>query len=316
MCPLRWTCKSTRRLALELTRQGHKVSHMTVAQLLDESGYSLQGQRKTRQGSDDPDRDAQFRYICKQVKAFQKRGQAVISVDTKKKELVGNFAGTGREHQLKGQPEPTRLHDFPDKELGKVIPYGVYDMTLNEGWVSVGINHDTAQFAVSTIRRWRRRMGRKTYSRAEECLITTDNGDSNGSGSKLWKLELQGLADETGLKIKVCHFPPSTSKWNKIEHRMFCHITENWRGRSLLGHRVIVNLIAYTRTGKDLRSKRDWTPAAHPTRLQVTKAQILTIHIKPSKFHGDWNYTIQPKGKPDKVFVYESLVGAKTNPMI
>ena len=175
--------------------------------------------------------------------------QAVISVDTKKKELVGNFAGTGREHQLKGQPEPTRLHDFPDKELGKVIPYGVYDMTLNEGWVSVGINHDTAQFAVSTIRRWRRRMGRKTYSRAEECLITTDNGDSNGSGSKLWKLELQGLADETGLKIKVCHFPPSTSKWNKIEHRMFCHITENWRGRSLLGHRVIVNLIAHTRTG-------------------------------------------------------------------
>jgi hypothetical protein len=294
---LRWTCKSTRQLAKELTRQGHTISHMRVAELLSELGYSLQGVRKAKEGSKHPDRDAQFRYIHKQVKAFQKRRQPVISVDTKKKELIGDFANAGREYRPKGKPEYVRTHDFIDRDLGKAIPYGVYDLTNNEGWVSVGIDHDTAEFAVSTIRRWWHRMGRRTYPKARELLITADSGGSNASNSRLWKLSLQKLADEIGIGITVCHFPPGTSKWNKIEHRMFCHITENWRGRPLLGLQVVVNLISSTTTTKGLRIKAALDTGEYPTGVKVTKEQMETIHMKPAKFHGDWNYMIEPVQK-------------------
>jgi transposase len=240
--PLLWTCKGTRKLAEALVGQGHRVSHQTVARLLQALGYSLQVNRKTREGASHPDRDAQFQYIAKQVRSFQRRGQPVVSVDTKKKELVGDFKNPGREWQPKGTPEEVRCKDFIDKALGKVAPYGVYDQTLNEGWVSVGIDHDTARFAAETLRRWWLRMGREVYPRATDLLVTADGGGSNGSRSRLWKLALQGVADEIGLRIAVCHFPPGTSKWNKIEHRMFCHITENWRGRPLVSRSVVVNL--------------------------------------------------------------------------
>jgi hypothetical protein len=296
-CPLRWTCKSTRTLAGELNRQGHAVSHTKVGELLDEMGYSLQGQRKTKEGEDHPDRDAQFRYIHKQVKDYQKSRQPVISVDTKKKELIGDFANRGREYQPKGKPEQVRMHDFVDKELGKAIPYGVYDLAANEGWVSVGLDHDTAQFAVATIRRWWYKMGRKAYPKAKELLITADNGGSNGSGSRLWKLQMQGLANETGLKIKVCHFPPGTSKWNKIEHRMFCHMSENWRGRSLLSHQVVVNLIANTTTAKGLRIRAALDNNNYPTGVKVTKKEMDSINITPARVQGDWNYTIEQQTK-------------------
>ena len=296
-CPLRWTCKSTRTLAGELNRQGHAVSHTKVGELLDEMGYSLQGQRKTKEGEDHPDRDAQFRYIHKQVKDYQKSRQPVISVDTKKKELIGDFANRGREYQPKGKPEQVRMHDFVDKELGKAIPYGVYDLAANEGWVSVGLDHDTAQFAVATIRRWWYKMGRKAYPKAKELLITADNGGSNGSGSRLWKLQMQGLANETGLKIKVCHFPPGTSKWNKIEHRMFCHMSENWRGRSLLSHQVVVNLIANTTTAKGLRIRAVLDNNNYPTGVKVTKKEMDSINITPARVQGDWNYTIEQQTK-------------------
>ena len=292
--PLRWTCKSTRHLAKELTRRGHPISHVRVAQLLSELGYSLQGVRKAKEGSRHPDRDAQFRYIEEQVKRFQKRSRPVISVDTKKKELIGDFANAGREYRPKGKPERVRTHDFIDRDLGKAIPYGVYDITNNEGWVSVGIDHDTAQFAVSTIRRWWQRMGRRAYPKAYDLLITADSGGSNGSTSRLWKLSLQTLADQIGIAITVCHFPPGTSKWNKIEHRMFCHITENWRGRPLLGHQVVVNLIANTTTTKGLRIKAALDTGDYPTGVKVTNEEMGTIKLQPAKFHGDWNYTIAP----------------------
>jgi len=240
MSPLRWTCKSTRKLAQALTAQGHPVSHTKVAELLEDLDYSLQSTRKTLEGTSHPDRDAQFRYINRCVKVFQRAGQPVISVDAKKKELVGPFANRGREYQAKGQPERVRTHDFADKELGKVCPYGVYDLTDHRGWVSVGVDHDTAQFAVESIRRWWRQMGQGCYPHAQAVLITADGGGSNASRNRLWKVELQKLADETGLAIYVRHFPPGTSKWNKIEHRMFCHITENWRGRPLINHEVCV----------------------------------------------------------------------------
>lgn len=255
MSPLRWTCKSVRVLAAELTRQGHPVSHQSVSTLLQEAGYSLQANRKTREGASHPDRNAQFEHIAKRVKQFQRRGQPVISVDTKKKELIGDFKNAGREWHPKGQPPEVRVHDFQDKELGKAIPYGVYDLSANAGWVSVGIDHDTPEFAVESISCWWRRMGRKTYPQATELLITADGGGSNSSRARLWKVALQRMADATGLKISVCHFPPGTSKWNKIEHRMFCHITENWRGRPLVSHEVIVNLIASTTTTKGLQVK-------------------------------------------------------------
>jgi hypothetical protein len=295
--PLRWTCKSTRRLAKELTRQGHRISHTKVAQLLEGLGYSLQGTRKTKEGAAHPDRNAQFEYLKEQVQAFQRRGQPVVSVDTKKKELVGDFANGGREYQPKGHPEKVRVYDFADKDLGKAIPYGIYDLTANCGWVSVGLDHDTAQFAVATLHRWWQRMGRKVYRKAHELLITADGGGSNGSRCRLWKVELQRLADETGLTITVCHFPPGTRKWNKIEHRMFCHITENWRGRPLINHEVIVSLIANTTTNAGLRLKAALDARRYPTGLKVTDKQMRIVNLHPADFHGeDWNYIIKPRG--------------------
>ena len=264
MSPLRWTCKSTRRLAKELGQQGHHVSHSKVGQLLKALNYSLQGTRKTREGMSHPDRNAQFEYINAQVKDFQQRGQPVISVDTKKKELVGDFANGGREYQPQGVPEQVRVHDFVDKRLGKAIPYGVYDMTHNCGWVSVGVDHDTAAFAVATVQQWWQRMGQQMYPQAQHVLITADGGGSNGSRSRLWKVELQRFSDATGLAVSVCHFPPGTSKWNKIEHRLFCHITENWRGRPLVSQEVIVNLIGEHDDGSG--ATRRGCPGPHPIR--------------------------------------------------
>ena len=270
---------------------------MRVAELLSQLGYSLQGVRKTKEGSSHPDRDAQFRYIQKQVKAFQKCRQPVISVDTKKKELIGDFANAGSEYRPKGKPERVRTHDFIDRDLGKASPYGVCDITNNEGWVSVGIDHDTAEFAVSAIRRWWHRMGRRAYPKTREVLIAADSGGSNGSSSRLWKISLQNLADDLGIAITVCHFPPGTSKWNKIEHRMFCHITENWRGRPLLGHQVVVNLISDTTTTKGLRIKDALDTGNYPTGAKVTNEQMEIIRMKQATFHGDWNYTIEPDHK-------------------
>ena len=289
--PLLWTCKSTRNLAADLVRQGHQISHDSVSRLLDELGYSLQANRKTREGKDHPDRDAQFRYINRRARRFQRRGQPVVSVDTKKKELLGDFKQSGREWRPQGCPEEVRTHDFRDKGLGIGIPYGVYDLTRNHGWVSVGIDHDTAAFATETIRRWWERMGALAYPPAEELLITADGGGSNGSRTRLWKVCLQKLADELGLAISVCHFPPGTSKWNKIEHRMFCHITENWRGRPLLSRAVIVNLIGSTTTRTGLHINAELDTNRYPTRIKVTDAELATVRIKRAKFHGNWNYT-------------------------
>lgn len=296
MSPLRWTSKSTRKLAEELTNQGHPVSHTKVGQLLEELDYSLQSTQKTKEGSSHPDRDVQFHYINEQAKAFQEKDQPVVSVDTKKKELVGDFANKGCEYQPKGEPEKVRVHDFADKELGKAIPYGVYDQSANRGWVSVGLDHDTAEFAVETLRRWWLNMGKNSYPDATELLVTADGGGSNGSRTRLWKLQLQQLADETGLSITVCHFPPGTSKWNKIEHRMFAHITENWRGRPLISREVIVNLIANTTTRKGLRIQAELDEGKYQTGIKVTDEQMSELNIHRAAFHGnDWNYTIKPR---------------------
>jgi len=292
--PLRWTCKSTTQLASELTRQGHPVSPSTVGRLLKAAGYSLQSNRKTEEGGNHPDRNAQFEHINATVQAFQKRGQPVISVDTKKKELVGNFKNGGREWHPKGEPEEVRVHDFMDKKLGKAIPYGVYDVTENEGWVSVGMDHDTARFAAEAIRRWWKKMGAKRHRGATELLITADGGGSNSSRSRLWKVALQDLATWLGMPIHVCHFPPGTSKWNKIEHRMFCHITQNWRGRPLVSHEVIINLIANTTTAHGLKIQAELDPATYPLRIKVTDEELDTVNIKRQKFHGNWNYSIRP----------------------
>jgi len=294
MSPLRWTCKSTRQLAAELVRQGHRVSHQTVADLLHALDYSLQGTRKTKEGADHPDRDAQFAHINDQTRASQQRGQPVISVDAKKKELVGDFNNGGREWQPAGHPEAVRVHDFLDKQLGKAIPYGVYDVAANAGWVSVGIDHDTAAFAVASVRHWWEQMGRATYPHATELLITADSGGSNSSHTRLWKTELQRLADETGLRISVCHFPPGTSKWNTIEHRLFCHITENWRGRPLVSLEVIVNLIGNTTTRTGLKVQAELDAAAYPTGVKVSDAEFAAVQLEPAAFHGDWNYAIAP----------------------
>jgi hypothetical protein len=294
MSALRWTCKSTRMLADELTRQGHPIGHSTVATLLEHSGYSLQAARKTREGASHPDRNAQFEHINAKVKEFQRRGQPVVSVDTKKKELVGNFKNPGREWHPAGEPARVNVHDFPEKN-GKAIPYGVFDMTRNNGWVSVGTDHDTAEFAVAAVRQWWRRMGRRAYPRARELLITADSGGSNGSRNRLWKLTLQRLADETGLRIGVCHFPPGTSKWNKIEHQMFCHITENWRGRPLEAFGVIVNLIGHTTTRTGLKVNAALDTGTYPGGIKVADLQMAEIAIKPDAFHGDWNYTLLPR---------------------
>src|SRR5262245_10636205 len=295
MSLLRWTCKSAAKLATALQTQGHAVSERTVNRLLHDLGYSLQSNRKTLEGRAHPDRNAQFQYINRRAKSFQKQGQPVISVDTKKKELVGQFRNGGREWHPQGQPAEVQGHDFPDKELGKVIPYGVYDEATNSGWVSVGIDHDTAEFAVETVRRWWRHMGSKVYPKAKRILITADGGGSNGSRCRLWKVELQRFADESGLAISVCHFPPGTSKWNKIEHRMFCHITENWRGRPLVSRAVVVNLIGHTTTKAGLTIRSELDENIYPTGREVTEQPMENLAIKRDKFHGEWNYTIRPK---------------------
>jgi hypothetical protein len=293
--PLRWTCKSTRQLAEELQRQGFPICDRTVAQLLHAADYSLQANRKTREGKSHPDRDAQFRYIHNRVLSARKSRQPVISVDTKKKELVGNFKNPGQEWQPQGEPEEVKVHDFPDKKLGKAIPYGVYDVTTNEGWVSVGIDHDTAQFAVASIRRWWQEMGVQRFPCAEELTITADGGGSNSHRNRLWKVTLQGLADETGLKLRVCHFPPGTSKWNKIEHRLFCHITRNWRGRPLTSYEVIVQLIASTKTAKGLTVRAALDPCPYEKGIKVSDEQLAKLKITPARFHSNWNYTIAPR---------------------
>jgi hypothetical protein len=295
--PLRWTCKSTRRLAEELRGRGHTVGYRTVAALLRRLNYSLQSNRKTREGASHPDRNAQFEYINAQVSRFQRRGQPVVSVDTKKKELVGDFKNGGREYQPEGHPEEVGTHDFMDKELGKAIPYGVYDMTANEGWVSVGIDHDTAYFATESLRRWWANMGSKVYPEAKELLVTADGGGSNGIRLRLWKVAVQELADVIGMRIKVCHFPPGTSKWNKIEHRMFCHITQNWRGRPLRSVGVIVNLIGNTRTGTGLKIRAELDNSRYGIGIKVSDEQLAGVRMKKDDFHGEWNYTISPKGR-------------------
>lgn len=292
--PLRWTCKSTTRLASELTAAGHPVSASTVGRLLRAADYSLQSNRKTKEGADHPDRNAQFEHIAATVQTFQQRGQPVISVDTKKKELIGEFRMAGQEWQPKGEPVEVRVHDFIDKDLGKAIPYGVYDLTANEGWVSVGIDHDTARFATEAIRRWWQKMGVKAYGQARELLITADGGGSNGSRSRLWKVALQDLTTALGIPIQVCHFPPGTSKWNKIEHRMFSHITQNWRGRPLVSHAVIIHLIAATTTQRGLTIQAELDTGRYPTGITVPDDQLAAVNLQPADFHGDWNYRILP----------------------
>ena len=295
MSPLRWTCKSTRQLAQALQQQGHTISYPTVAALLYHLGYNLQVNRKTREGSSHPDRNAQFEFINSRVIAFQKARQPVVSVDTKKKENLGDFKNNGVEWQPEGEPEEVRAKDFPDERLGKAIPYGVYDLTCNQGWVSVGIDHDTARFAVETIRRWFVEMGQLSYPHAERLLITADGGGSNGRRNRLWKVTLQELANETGLQLSVCHFPPGTSKWNKIEHRMFCHITKNWRGRPLTSRAVVVNLISSTTTSTGLTIHAELDEGEYPTGTKVTDEELAGVCIKRNKFHGEWNYTIIPQ---------------------
>ena len=295
MSALRWTCKSTAKLAEELTRQNHPVTDRTVAMLLKQSGYSLQANRKSREGSSHPDRNAQFEYINRQVRAFQKRQQPVVSVDTKKKELVGEFKNPGEEWQPKGQPEKVNVHDFPDKKLGKAIPYGVYDLACNEGWVSVGIDHDTAEFACASLLHWWNEMGSARFPRATELLITADGGGSNSSRNRLWKKSLQGLADELGMTLKVCHFPPGTSKWNKIEHRLFCFITKNWRGRPLTTYEVIVNLIASTTTKSGLIVRAALDTCQYETGIAVSDEELEHLRLTRAKFHGEWNYSIKPR---------------------
>ncbi len=292
--PLRWTSKSTRHLAAALTKAGSAASHETVAHLLRRQGYSLQATAKTLEGRQHPDRNAQFEYISRLTTRYFRRGWPVISVDTKKKELVGKYGQTGREWQPKGHPEQVRVHDFIDPMVGKAIPYGVYDVGQDLGWVSVGTDHDTATFAVESIRRWWRSMGAPLYPKAECLLICADGGGSNGYRSRLWKVELQRLATGTGLEVTVCHFPPGTSKWNKIEHRLFSHITMNWRGRPLVSHDVVVSLIGTTTTAAGLRVKARLDKRTYPAGVQVPDEAMRAIHLRPHRFHGDWNYTLRP----------------------
>ena len=296
--PLRWTCKSVRRLAQALQAQGHQVSHTLVAELLNEAGYSLQANRKTKEGDSHPDRDAQFGFINAQVGAAVADKQPVISVDTKKKELVGDFRNQGREYRQQGNPEEVRVHDFLIKELGRAVPYGVYDLAANSGWVSVGVDHDTAAFAVNSIRQWWRAVGRARYPEATRLLITADGGGSNGSRVRLWKRELQKLADELGLDIVVSHLPPGTSKWNKIEHRLFSFISQNWRAKPLVSYRVIVELISATTTKTGLTVRCELDTAQYPKGIRVSDAEMATINVKPAPFHGEWNYTISPNTHP------------------
>jgi transposase len=294
---LRWTCKSVRRLAEELQHEGHAVSYQTVAELLHALDYSLQANQKTVEGNQHADRDEQFEYINRKAQRYLKHGEPVISVDTKKKELVGDFKNAGQEWELKGQPEAVRVHDFEIRESdkGKVAPYGVYDLGRNVGWVSVGVDHDTAAFAVESIRRWWRWMGSRSYPQAKRLLITADSGGSNGARVRLWKWELQKLADEIGLEISVCHFPPGTSKWNKIEHRLFSFISQNWRGKPLISHEVIINLIAATTTATGLAVKSKLDTNTYPAGLKVSDQQMAELQLRRDKFHGDWNYSLLPR---------------------
>ena len=294
--PLRWTCKSTSKLAEELQRRNHPVTDRTVATLLKKAGYSLQSNRKTREGSAHLDRDAQFGYINRQVLAFQGESEPVVSIDTKKKELVGEFHNAGREWRPKGDPVKVNVHDFPDKKVGKAIPYGVYDLINNEGWVSVGIDHDTAEFAAASLYRWWQTMGARRFPRATKLLITADGGGSNSSRNRLWKVVLQELANKLEMAIQVCHFPPGTSKWNKIEHRLFCFITKNWRGRPLTTYQTIVNLIASTTTKTGLKVQAAIDENNYETGIAVSDEQLARVNIEPASFHGEWNYTISPSG--------------------
>jgi transposase len=293
--PLRWTCKSVRKLAEELIRQGHQVSHQLVSEVLHELGYSLQANRKTREGGDHPDRDAQFEYINAQAESFLAEGSPVVSVDAKKKELVGDFKNAGREWCPQGEPEQVRVYDFPISGLGRATPYGVYDLGQNAGWVNVGMDHDTATFAVESIRRWWNAVGQDQYPEAKRLLISADGGGSNGSRVRLWKWELQQLADETGLSITVCHLPPGTSKWNKIEHRLFAWISQNWRGKPLTSYAVILKLIAATTTEAGLTVQCQLDTTTYPAGRKVSDEEMATLSLLPDVFHGEWNYTIQPR---------------------
>jgi hypothetical protein len=293
--PLRWTTKSVRRLAAELRRQGHTVSHQSVSELLHELGYSLQTNRKVLEGTSHPDRNAQFEHLNEAVQLQLALGEPVISVDTKKTELVGPFRNSGKELRPKGSPELVRVHDFLIPELGRVSPDGVSDLSEHQAWVSVGTDHDTASFAVESIRRWWQTMGHPRYPAAKRLLLTPDCGGSNGYRVRLWKLELQKLADETGLEIAVCHLPPGTSKWNKIEHRLFSAVSQNWRGQPLVNHEVVVNLIAGTTTASGLKVNAALDTNTYPAGVKVSDAQMETLHLVPEQFHGEWNYSLIPR---------------------
>jgi transposase len=293
--PLRWTCKSVRKLAEELTRQGHQVSHQLVSELLHELGYSLQANRKTREGGDHPDRNEQFAYLNAQAEAYLSAGEPVVSVDAKKKELVGDFKNAGREWRPQGEPQQVRVYDFPIAGLGRATPYGVYDLAQNAGWVNVGIDHDTAAFAVESLRRWWQAVGQEQYPQAKRVLISADGGGSNGSRVRLWKWELQQWADETGLEITVCHLPPGTSKWNKIEHRLFAWISQNWRGQPLTSYAVILKLIAATTTEAGLTVQCQLDTNSYPAGRKVSDQEMARLSLVPHAFHGEWNYTIRPR---------------------
>ncbi len=294
MSPLRWSCKSMRILAKELKRQGFSVSHTKVGELLKMKGYSLQANRKTREGKQHPDRNAQFEHINRRVAACLRQEQPAVSVDAKKKEVLGNHKNAGRTYRPKGKPREVDTHDFPDAKLGKAIPYGIYDLANNEAWVSVGIHHDTAQFAAASVEQWWKRMGRKRYPAAKRLLITSDSGGSNSYRNRLWKVELQRFADRTGMIVEVCHFPPGTSKWNKIEHRLFCHITRNWRGVPLETHEIVVNLIGSTRTTEGLEVHAWLDERDYPKGQKISDAKLAEVCIRRNKFQGDWNYEIHP----------------------
>jgi len=298
--PLRWTCKSTRAIAAQLTRAKHPVSHMKVAQLLHVQGYSLQSNRKTEEGGDHPDRDAQFRHINAEVTRAVSAGTPVISVDTKKKELLGNYQNDGQQWLPAKTPPKVKAHDFPHPDVPRAYPYGIYDMGRNTGFVNVGTDHDTGAFAVASIRGWWRHEGRRLYPGAKNVLITADGGGSNGSRLRLWKIELQRLADETGLSLSVCHFPPGTSKWNKVEHRLFSFISSNWRGEPLRDYETIVNLISRTTTAKGLKVTCRLDRRKYPTGRKVTDAEMHRINLERHTFHGDWNYTVRPRPSPSK----------------
>ncbi len=298
--PLRWTCRSTRQLSQGLQRLGHRVSARTVGRLLKADGYSLKANQKTREGASHPDRNAQFEYINALALRLQHDDQPVISVDTKKKELVGNFKNGGREWRRQGEAEQVKVHDFMEPQLGKAIPYGVYDLNENQGWVSVGTDHDTARFASAAIHRWWKKMGSKRYPQARELLIVADGGGSNSSRCRLWKVALHELATQLGIPIHVCHFPPGTSKWNKIEHRMFSHITQNWRGQPLVSHEVIVQLIANTTTRTGLKIRAELDRGRYPAGIKVSDAEFAAVNLERADFHGDWNYTLRPGNKPSK----------------